>query len=152
MVRKGSPVRVRQRALRVLPASAANPEPFAARASSLVGPQWVRNRDAWCPVESTRGRRLVHARGRSGAPRATDLVVAQLSLPFASEPSDPRPDYLTIAEAAASLRCCERTIRRAIARGALRAGKVRGGEGSRGAYRIRRADLEHWLFSDDGAR
>ena len=75
--------------------------------------------------------------------------MAQLLLPF----SDPYPDdaaYLTIAEAADRTRCCERTIRRAIDRGALRAGRVRGANGARGGYRIRPADLEHWLFDDLG--
>jgi excisionase family DNA binding protein len=42
------------------------------------------------------------------------------------------PGYLTIAEAAGRVRCHERTIRRAIDRGALRA-----------------ADLDRWLFSDE---
>jgi hypothetical protein len=32
--------------------------------------------------------------------------------------------FLTIAEAAAHVRCCERTIRRAIDSGVLRAGRV----------------------------
>jgi excisionase family DNA binding protein len=78
--------------------------------------------------------------------------MAQLPLPFNDEP-DPAPDleYLTIAEAAARLRCCERTIRRAIDRGALRAGRVRGGNGARGGYRIRPADLDRWLFDDADA-
>ena len=75
--------------------------------------------------------------------------MAQLPLPFDHEPSGSAPEYMTIAEAAASLRCCERTIRRAIGRGALRAGRVRGDAGSRGAYRIRRVDLERWLFDDE---
>jgi excisionase family DNA binding protein len=55
-------------------------------------------------------------------------------------------DYLTIAEAAATVRCNERTIRRAIASGELRAGRVRGGGSSRGGYRIRPRDLDDWLF------
>ena len=67
--------------------------------------------------------------------------MAQLSLPF-SQPSRDEPAYLTIAEAADRTRCCERTIRRAIDRGALRAGRVRGANGARGGYRIRPADLE----------
>jgi excisionase family DNA binding protein len=57
--------------------------------------------------------------------------------------------YLTVAEAAERLRCCERTIRRAIESGALRAGRIRGGARSRGAWRLRPADLEAWLFTDD---
>ena len=57
-------------------------------------------------------------------------------------------EYLTIGEAAKRVRCCERTIRRAIDCGALRAGRVRGERDSRGGYRIRPADLEAWLFDD----
>lgn len=57
-------------------------------------------------------------------------------------------EYLTIEEAAQRVRCCERTIRRAIDSGALRAGRVRGEPGSRGGYRIRPADLDAWLFAD----
>jgi excisionase family DNA binding protein len=53
-----------------------------------------------------------------------------------------------VAEAAARLRCCERTIRRAIDRGALRVGWVRGANAARGGYRIRPADLHRWLFDD----
>jgi excisionase family DNA binding protein len=76
--------------------------------------------------------------------------MAQLSLPF----SDPPPDdltYLTIAEAARRTRCCERTIRRAIDRGALRAGRARGANGARGGFRIRPADLDAWLFDERDA-
>ena len=57
-------------------------------------------------------------------------------------------DFLTIAEAAVRMRCCERTIRRAIDSGVLRAGRVRGESGSRGGYRIRPGDLEAWVFGD----
>jgi excisionase family DNA binding protein len=57
-------------------------------------------------------------------------------------------EYLTIEEAAQRVRCCERTIRRAIDSGALRAGRVRGEPGSRGGYRIRPRDLDAWLFDD----
>ena len=81
------------------------------------------------------------------APAATEPWMAQLSLPFSDEPPDDAA-YLTIAEAAGRTRCCERTIRRAIGRGALRAGRVRGVNGARGGYRIRPADLERWLFDD----
>jgi excisionase family DNA binding protein len=76
------------------------------------------------------------------------MVVEQLPLPFPSDPGSD-PEYLTVAEAAERLRCCERTIRRAIDRGALRAGRLRGANAARGSYRIRRADLDAWLFSDD---
>jgi excisionase family DNA binding protein len=75
--------------------------------------------------------------------------MAQLPLPFPVEPRS-EPEYLTVAEAAERLRCCERTIRRAIDRGALRAGRLRGANAARGSYRIRRVDLDAWLFSDDG--
>jgi excisionase family DNA binding protein len=57
---------------------------------------------------------------------------------------------VTIGEAAQRLRCCERTIRRAIDSGELRAGRIRGKSGSRGAWRIRFSDLDRWMF-DDGA-
>jgi excisionase family DNA binding protein len=72
------------------------------------------------------------------------MTTSQLQLPI----SDPRftVEYLTVAEAAIRVRCCERTIRRAIDAGTLRAGRVRGGEGSRGGWRIRPVDLENWLF------
>lgn len=56
--------------------------------------------------------------------------------------------YLTIAEAARRVRCCERTIRRAVDSGTLRAGRVRASKLSRGAVRIRPCDLDEWLFSD----
>jgi excisionase family DNA binding protein len=48
-------------------------------------------------------------------------------------------EYLTIAEAAERVRCCERTIRRAIDCGELRAGRVRGANSTR--------DLDEWVFS-----
>lgn len=71
----------------------------------------------------------------------------QLEMDYATE-DEPRfsVEYLTIAEAAAKVRCNERTIRRAIASGELRAGRVRGGGSSRGGYRIRPRDLDDWLF------
>lgn len=64
------------------------------------------------------------------------MSVTQLELPFAgTPPSSPfPPEYLTIAEAAERVRCCERTIRRAIDSGALRAGRIRGERGSRGGF------------------
>ncbi|WP_196189315.1 helix-turn-helix domain-containing protein [Conexibacter sp. W3-3-2] len=61
---------------------------------------------------------------------------------------DEAGEYLTIAEAARRVRCCERTIRRAVDSGALRAGRVRATRFSRGAIRIRPDDLDDWLFSD----
>ena len=51
--------------------------------------------------------------------------------------------YLTIAEAARRVRVCERKIRRAI-----ESGELRGARGSRGAIRIRPADLDHWLYAE----
>ncbi len=74
-------------------------------------------------------------------------MCAQLEFPFGHETRDPR--WLTIAEAAERVRCCERTIRRAIDSGALRAGRVRGARGSRGAVRIRPEDIASWLFEED---
>jgi excisionase family DNA binding protein len=78
------------------------------------------------------------------------MTVTQLELPLAgAPPSSAVPSgYLTIAEAAERVRCCERRIRRAIESGALRAGRIRGERGSRGGYRIRPADLDAWLFDD----
>jgi excisionase family DNA binding protein len=79
----------------------------------------------------------------------------QLSLPFPTDPDtgtdEPRfaaVEFLTIAEAAAVVRCCERTVRRAIDTGELRAGRLRGQPGSRGGFRIRRADLDAWMYGD----
>ncbi len=79
-------------------------------------------------------------------------MTTQLELPLAGAVASPASalEYLTIAEAAERVRCCERTIRRAIESGALRAGRIRGARDSRGGYRIRPADLDAWLF-DDGA-
>ena len=56
--------------------------------------------------------------------------------------------FLTIAESAQRVRCCERTIRRAIDSGALRAGRIGGARGSRGGFRIRPVDLDAWMFGD----
>jgi len=74
----------------------------------------------------------------------------QLSLPLSSDSSArfERPEFLTIAEAARRVRCCERTIRRAIDSGDLRAGRVRGRAEARGGFRIRVDDLERWLYDD----
>lgn len=62
--------------------------------------------------------------------------------------ADEAGDYLTLAEAARRVRCCERTLRRAVDSGALRAGRVRASKVSRGALRIRPGDLDEWLFHD----
>jgi excisionase family DNA binding protein len=72
---------------------------------------------------------------------------AQMQMPLVAD--EPRfvAQYLTVAEAAQRVRCCERTIRRAIDSGALPAGRVRGDRGNRGGWRIRSADLDRWLFS-----
>lgn len=73
----------------------------------------------------------------------------QLALQFSSDPAPHLAvEYLTIAEAARQVRCCERTIRRAIDSGDLRAGRVRGKGGSRGGLRIRARDLDEWLYRD----
>lgn len=68
--------------------------------------------------------------------------------PEPEERGAPEPPFLTIAEAARRVRCCERTVRRAIDSGALRAGRIGGARGSRGGYRIRPADLEAWVYGD----
>jgi excisionase family DNA binding protein len=57
-------------------------------------------------------------------------------------------EFLTIAEAAQRVRCCERTLRRAIDSGALRAGRIRAVDGKGGGFRIRPADLETWMYGD----
>jgi len=71
----------------------------------------------------------------------------QLSFDVSGEPSA-KPEFLTIAEAAQRVRCCERTIRRAIDSGALRAGRIRAVDGKRGGFRIRPSDLETWMYGD----
>lgn len=73
----------------------------------------------------------------------------QLEIPFVAA-TEPRleVEYLTIAEAARRVRCCERTVRRAIDSGVLRAGRVHSGRGSRGGFRIRSGDLEAWMYGD----
>jgi len=73
-------------------------------------------------------------------------VITQLELPIAQASPRFTVEYLTIAEAARRVRCCERTIRRAIDGGALRAGRVPGDRGARGGWRIRTSDLDAWLF------
>jgi excisionase family DNA binding protein len=62
--------------------------------------------------------------------------------------ASPPPAFLTIAEASKRVRCCERTIRRAIESGALRAGRIRSVTGRRGGVRIRPNDLETWVYGD----
>ena len=63
--------------------------------------------------------------------------------------ADEAGELLTIAEAARRVRCCERTIRRAVDDGSLQAGRVRATRRSRGAIRIRAVDLDAWLFAED---
>ena len=70
------------------------------------------------------------------APLQLDLLVDEVG------------SYLTIAEAARRVRVGERTIRRAIASGELRAGRARAASPSRGALRIRPVDLDRWLYDD----
>lgn len=73
----------------------------------------------------------------------------QLEIPFvAANGAQLAVDFLTIAEAARRVRCCERTIRRAIDSGVLRAGRVHSGRGSRGGFRIRPVDLDAWMYGD----
>ncbi len=43
---------------------------------------------------------------------------------------------------------CERTVRRAIDAGNLRAACVRGSRAERGVWRIHPADLDRWLFDE----
>jgi excisionase family DNA binding protein len=75
--------------------------------------------------------------------------MVQLSFPMPDDGrSGGRSAYVTVAEAAAELHCHERTIRRAIDRGALRAGRVRGANAARGSWRIRREDLDAWLYAE----
>jgi excisionase family DNA binding protein len=60
--------------------------------------------------------------------------------------ASPPTEFLTIAEAAQRVRCCERTIRGAIDSGALRAGRIHAIDGKRGGFRIRPVDLETWIY------
>ena len=76
--------------------------------------------------------------------------MTQLPLPFdAGEPGRASsPTFLTIAEAAEQLQVCERTVRRAIDAGVVRAARVRGTRAERGCWRIHRDDLARWLYED----
>src|SRR4051794_6552178 len=73
----------------------------AASSRVVSGAMWAR----WCSSE------------------AEDTMEEQLSFDVPGEVS-PAPEFLTIAEAAQRVRCCERTIRRAIDSGALRTGRI----------------------------
>ena len=75
--------------------------------------------------------------------------MTQLPLPFdAGEPDHGPRTFLTIAEAAEQLQVCERTVRRAIDAGVLRAARVHGTRAERGCWRIHRDDLARWLYEE----
>ncbi len=74
--------------------------------------------------------------------------MTQLPLPFDSDDPGRGPTFLTIAEAAEKLQVCERTVRRAIDAGVLRAARVRGTRAERGCWRIHRDDLARWLYEE----
>jgi excisionase family DNA binding protein len=76
----------------------------------------------------------------------------QLMFDVPGDPS-PTPEFLTIAEAAQRVRCCERTIRHAIDSGALRAGRINAVDGKRGRLpdppvRPRDLDVRRWSVRD----
>src|SRR5688572_26051563 len=139
MVRKGSPVRVRWRAFHEDPANAGSllfqgqcavELPVQYRSSS-TGPV------ASVEVDSRRIRTGVNCRSRDVCGHEVDYMTDHEQLSFdelvTTTPEEPRfsVEYLTIAEAARRVRCCERTIRRAIESGDLPAGRVRGGGSTR---------------------
>ena len=74
--------------------------------------------------------------------------MSQMFFPMESADDGRGPEFLTIAEAADRVRVCERTVRRAIDSGNLRAARVRGSHAERGSWRIRTTDLERWLFGE----
>src|SRR5690242_6361140 len=127
MVRKGSPVRVRQRALREDPASAGSLLLTGPADPDLAGPYRVRNTGpaGFVRVILSRfwstSRGPSHASVREWGPSCALSCMDQLQLPLSGPAASP-PEFLTIAEAARRVQCCERTIRRAIDSGALRAG------------------------------
>ncbi len=132
MVRKGSPVRVRTRALYEGPAHPAfyvnRPEPPDGLAGQYRVSETGLNGSARVARWAIEGGRFTPL-GLS-THRAT-MSGDQLELPFiAANEAQPAVDFLTIAEAARRERCCERTIRRAIESGVLRAGRVHSGRGS----------------------
>ena len=64
-------------------------------------------------------------------------------------PIPPSPDQLlTLAEAADEARLHQRTLRRAIHAGNLRAGQPRVGDARGGRIIIRRGDLWAWLYAE----
>src|SRR4051794_26180458 len=117
MVRKGSPVRVRKRALREDPASAGSSSLTGKTATELAGQYRVRNSGL---IEWQRA--YSGPFGAGHAVRRALRCVEQLQLSLSERPA--AAELLTIAEAARRVRCCERTIRRAIDSGALCAGKI----------------------------
>jgi excisionase family DNA binding protein len=74
--------------------------------------------------------------------------MTQLPLPFDFGEPGQGPAFLTIAEAAEQLQVCERTVRRAIDAGVLRAARVRGTRAERGCWRIHRDDLARWIYDE----
>ena len=143
MVRKGSSVRVRWRASGEGPANAG----LLLLLGSVVRRAPGQYRGSTRGSERVRiGRRLRKLGGGDSATRATWAVErsprhgsARTATRRRHRPVRRSPSTLTIAEAARRVRCCERTIRRAIDAGDLRAGRIRGRGGSRGGYRIRPA-------------
>src|SRR5688500_1558814 len=106
MVRKGSPVRVRQRALREVPAiagtSCVKARVLGSAAGSVLGPE-----------SGPSGSFRVVLRPRftdCGRPVRPGDMATQLELPVVGAVASPASalEYLTIAEAAERVRCCER--------------------------------------------
>src|SRR4051812_31111884 len=112
---KGSGVRVPASALRSFPANAVVPHQRPVEPGSVWGLHGVRKGG---PEGSTRvppGPQLAGGLIAACATEVAETAMTQLPLPLSSGDDA----YLTVAEAAARLRCCERTIRRAIESGAL---------------------------------
>jgi excisionase family DNA binding protein len=140
LVMKGSGVRVPSSAP---PKSAARPR-FSRSGAERVRRHWVRY---WVRKRGSLASRQVPS-GAFGAgailrPRPSlgpeDTMDDQLTFGVVGDGgASPPPAFLTIAEAAKRVRCCERTIRRAIDNGALRAGTVPAVVGTRGGSRIPR--------------
>src|SRR4051812_20596527 len=117
MVRKGSPVRVRQRALREDPASAGSFSLTGASSRDVRGWHRVSYRVSYGPFKSISAPFLgpfrpdwagqLGARCGKGSPAAPCTGMDHLQLTL-DAPRD--EEFLTIAEAAARVRCCERTI------------------------------------------
>jgi excisionase family DNA binding protein len=133
LVMKGSGVRVPSSALRSFPANAVVPPRRPAEPGPVWGLHGVQKPGPRRSIRVPRGLRLEGGFIAARATGVAEIAMAQMPLPFSSGDDA----YLTVAEAAARLSCCERTIRRAIESGALRTGRIRGGHRSRGAWRIR---------------